>query len=641
MRVEHAPDGFRFDEYARTIRTGAASPNGGPFVLPPELAEGLPAEWIDYQQGAYLFWHKDLPGARAAWEHLLARPLAERRYRSVWAAYLLARIDDQPDEPTADRAGRYQRVRALRAEGCRDVFDMASDAFGWEGRLALDKQDLPSAARLYYLQGISGVGFSDPMASSLRTVAEEALKDGPASEPVAAAVRDPFLRRVVTLYLACRRRFADEEPGPPEDPPAENKLAVLEKGWLTLLTRENVNAVREATPIAWSAYQQGDHAFAAAWLAKAPAADGLAWWLRAKLALRDGHPDAAAKCFDQAVRAFPVEIRATDNCLDNTTSLAADGAEFRANQFHADLGIVSLSRHDYVQALSALLRSGFWRDAAYVAERVMNTDELRAYVHGNFPEAPPAASSSSNPFPETAVPTNVQTIQASIGRDGSANPAAYALRYLLARRLARDGRYAEARPYYPAPLRPKLDEYAAALKLGQNDRQSKPARAEALWRAARIERWLGMELFGSEDDPDWLVVDGQYDDEHYREERTGFRSAAAQGGIPKPTPAPAYVPSVSAEEKRRVGSHSVRPEERFHYRYLAADLVWKAAVLMGDQQEETARVLASGGRWLESVGEGRAADRFYLAILRRCNRTALGQKANQTGALPEVPDEEP
>lgn len=137
-----------------------------------------------------------------------------------------------------------------------------------------------------------------------------------------------------------------------------------------------------------------------------------------------------------------------------------------------------------------------------------------------------------------------------------------------------------------------------------------------------------MELFGSEDDPDWLVVDGQYDDEHYREERTGFRSAAVQDGTSKPTPAPAYVPLVSAEEKRRVGSHSVRPEERFHYRYLAADLAWKAAVLMGDQQEETARVLASGGRWLESVGEGRAADRFYLAILRRCNRTALGQKAD-------------
>ncbi len=257
---------------------------------------------------------------------------------------MLARIDDQPDEPAADRARRYQRVRALRAEGCRDVFNLASDACGWEGRVALDGRDFSSAARLYYLQGISSPELSDPMASSLRTVSEEALKDGAASEPVVAAAHDPFLRRVVTLYLACRRRFDDQEPVPPDNPPAENRFAELEKGWLALLTKENVNAVREATPIAWSAYQQGDYASAAAWLTKAPDTGGLAWWLRAKLALRDGHPDAVAKCFDRTVRAFPVEIRATDNCLDSTTNLAADGAEFRANQFHADLGIISLSR---------------------------------------------------------------------------------------------------------------------------------------------------------------------------------------------------------------------------------------------------------------------------------------------------------
>ena len=185
---------------------------------------------------------------------------------------MLARIDDQTDEPAADRTRRYQRVRALRAEGCRDVFNLASDAFGWEGRVALDARDFLSAARLYYLQGISSPGLSDPMASSLRTVAEEMLKDGPGSEPVAAAARDPFSRRVVTLYLACRRRFSDEELGPPDTPPAENKLAELEKGWLALLTKENVNAVREAAPIAWSAYQQGDYASAAAWLASGPAA---------------------------------------------------------------------------------------------------------------------------------------------------------------------------------------------------------------------------------------------------------------------------------------------------------------------------------------------------------------------------------
>lgn len=639
-------DGFRFDEHARTIRAEAAPPSGGPFVLPAALAEALPSEWSDYQEGAYYFWHKDLPAAHAAWERLLARPLAQRRYRSTWAAYMLARIDDQPDAAPEDREHRYQRVRQLRAEGCRDVFNLASDSFGWEGRVALDHRDFPAAMRLYYLQGVSGAGLSDPMASSLRTVVEEIVKDGPASETMTTAGHDPFLRRVVTLYLACHRRFASELEVPDEqssDKAAANKAAELEQGWINILTRENVNAVCEATPIAWSAYQQGDYAQAAAWLAKAPAADGLALWLRAKLALRDGQTDAAAKFFARAVRSFPVEIKATDDGLDEATELAQDAATFRASQFHADLGIISLSRGDYAQALSALLRSTFWRDAAYVAERVMTTDELRAYVRKNFAAAPPPApdpAASSTPDPgdaPAAAPTTVEAIQASIARERSANPAVYALRYLLARRLARDGRYAEARPYYPAPLWPKFDEYVAALKLGQNDRQPKDKRADALWRAAKIGRWLGMELFGAEDDPDWMIDDGQLEEEPYRERRVGAppsRKASAEADNPNPTPPPVYVPPLSADEKRRVGRHAIHPEERYHYRYLAADLAWKAAALMADQQEGTAQVLAAGGLWLESVGETKAADRFYIAILRRCNRTATGQKADKTGAIP-------
>ncbi len=84
--VRPAPSGFRFDERARAIRTEAAPPDGEPFVLPPELADGLPVEWRDYQEGACRFWHNDLPGARAAWERLLARPLAERRYCSTKTA---------------------------------------------------------------------------------------------------------------------------------------------------------------------------------------------------------------------------------------------------------------------------------------------------------------------------------------------------------------------------------------------------------------------------------------------------------------------------------------------------------------------------------------------------------------------------
>ena len=51
----------------------------------------------------------------------------------------------------------------------------------------------------------------------------------------------------------------------------------------------------------------------------------------------------------------------------------------------AELGVLKLSRGEFAQALDALLRSGFWQDAAYVAERVLTTDELKTYVDQNWP----------------------------------------------------------------------------------------------------------------------------------------------------------------------------------------------------------------------------------------------------------------
>jgi tetratricopeptide (TPR) repeat protein len=657
----------RFDVRARQIRRLAAQPVPANPVLPPLLSDGLPGEWVDYLAGAAAFWQNDLSGARAAWERLLARPQNERLYCSTWAAYMLARISDAPEAPSEESAARYKRVRDLRAAGCRDLFNLASASLGWEARLALDRRDCSTAIRLYYLQAITSGDNLGVLAGSFRAVVLAVLPEvGPDpadSARLATAANDPFLRRVITLYLACHRFFGEDEtetmvyltgrPAGSAAPPVKSAVVTAQESWFAALSRDAVDSVPEAAMLAWAAYQGGYYAEAAAWLTKAPAEDGLALWLRAKLALRDGKTDAAAGFFAQAVHSYPVEIRDISNTLDSATELAADGRAFRANQFQADLGVISLSRGDYAQALTALLRSGFWRDAAYVAERVMTVDELLGYVRANFPHTPPAAEpvkQDATPAPDESpapTPSVLEVIQERITVDHSANPAAYDTRYLLARRLSRAGRYGEAREFYPAALLPKFDEYAAARKFADSARQPAAKRADALWRAARIERWLGMELFGSEDDPDWFVENGVYDeDSHYREARLDLPApdgcdpgAAASREELKATPAPAWIPSISEEEKRRVADNPVVPEKRFHYRYLAADLAWKAATLMPNQQERTALVLAAGGRWLTSMQDDKGADRFYLAILHRCGQTVTGREALRLGAIPPLSDE--
>lgn len=409
---------IRFDKIANSLRTSGASPASDR----PELPEGLPPEWNDYLDGAARFWAGDLPGACAAWERLLARPPTERLYCSTRAAFMLARVQDDPAAAAEDNARRYRRVREVRLEGARDLFNLGSQSLGWEGRIALDQKDYPSALRLYYLQAVTDAGHLDRNGSSLRDVVTAAM----APAEMAAAARDPFLRKAITLCLACSHSFYDEEPASPPDPP--DSLPPT-RAWLEELNKADPNPVREAVIIAWAAYKAADYTQAAAWLEKAPADDAMALWLRAKLALRDGKVDAAPACFARALRMFPAEIKATDT--DCGMGWASDGRQFRTNQFHTDLGILSLSRSDFAQALTALLRSGFWRDAAYVAERVMTVDELRAFVRANFPVEPPRVATAETPA-DGEVPAQVRdplnVIQDQLDIEHTANPAAFSLR---------------------------------------------------------------------------------------------------------------------------------------------------------------------------------------------------------------------
>ncbi len=648
-----------FDQQADKARRAATDPPGtsptpsptaaspaanDPPKLPADLIAILPAEWVDYLQGADCFNAGDLAGAQKAWERLLARPQAERLYRSTWAAFMLARMQEV-GAPPAESAARYQRVRELRAAGCRDGVNLAAASLGWEARLALNAKDYAAAARLYYQQGVAGPVDGD----SLRTVAAAALGKGTADDPVMiASAHDPFLRRVVTLYVACHRHFGDpEEADSANADPAQSIDAV----WLDTLTKAGVDAVHEAPAVAWAAYYHGDYATAARWLKLAPADHPLALWLRAKLALRDGKNEEAARGFAQAVHAYPAEPD-IDNNVDWASTLADDGRDFRARQFQMDLGVIQLSRGDFQQALTSLLRSGFWRDAAYVAERVLTVKELEQYVHDHYPQAPGARERAATKHDaeeagdsDDAEPVTTESKLVAATKPGdTTDPVAFSLRYLLARRLARGGRYAEARPFYPGPLLPKYDEYVAARKLGESGAGAgKGKRAEALWRTAKIERYLGMELFGTEAGPDWHVEGGSFQDDDYPSTRAGDSAREEGRANPGSTTEPVvpFVPPVGAGEKQRVAKEEVQPPERYHYRYTAAELAWKAAALMPDQQEETAKVLATGGHWLESVDAAKAADRFYLALLRRCGKTDLGRAAEKKGSVPEVPREEP
>jgi hypothetical protein len=566
-------------KYAKAVaepRDGTTPPPGLPadVKVPPRLATvlkippGLPAEFDAYVRGVISYDNHRMDEARKSWQAVLDLPAAGRKYRGVWAQFMIGK--SYLGEDPAKAVAAFQLVRDRVKRGERDSLGLAAASFGWEAKAQLQQHHQVQAISLYLTQRATG---DETAVQSLAIVCEQAFasKDPKALSTLAA---DAAAARVMTAYVLSHGN-------PYRTGPSADKTAA----WLAAMETAGTTQMVGADRMAWSAYQAGDMKLAQRWVDRAADGAPMALWIRAKLLLRAGKTDAAAKVLAQAVHAFPVE----------ETWTGAPGAyeplgrfgEFKpGDRAAAELGALDLARGQYVESLDRLLKAGWWLDAAYVAERVLTTAELTVYVDRNCPEGT---------HPE--------------------------LRHLLARRLTRDGQWKEARPYYPQKLRPRLDAYIAAIRQGHDQKLKAKERADGFWTAAKIARHEGMQLLGTELTPDDFADDGNYDGSNVFEERQQSKDK--------------LLPPL-ADELNRAAASAPHPDKRWHYRYIAADHAWSAAELMPDESDALAQLLCEAGGWLKAR-DPNAATRFYEALVSRCGSTALGRAAREKKWFPETP----
>lgn len=575
-------------EYARSVsdarERGAARPPPPDIKIPP----GLPAEFELYLRGVLSYQRQDMPTARKQWTALLALPAAQRRYRTVWAQFMIGKSYLVNDSPLA--AAAFARVRDLAKAGNGDSLGLAASSLGWEARAQLDQHRPAKAISLYLEQFATG----DPTAiDSLAQVSADLFKRNDL-RTLQDLARDPESCRVLTAYTLWRGGVFREAPKSP---------VVMQ--WLAALEAAGADKIVGAERLAWSAYQAGDMPAAARWVAKARDDDPIALWVRAKLQLRSGKLAEAAALLARVARAFPEDERwdAPGAYDPRDISVATFSPHARAI---AEMGVLQLARGNYVDSLDQLLKAGWWRDAAYVAERVLTVDELIAYVDRNCPE----------------------------GKHDK-------LRYLLARRLTRNGRWKAARPYFPEKLRPRLDAYIGAIRDGHDAKLTRVQRGESLWIAAKIARKEGLELLGTELSPDDFADSGEFPGDGLPETRekaagreTQTAGAHAKAEQPKAPPAGAVILPPLSDELRRVERSAVRPAKRWHYRFIAADHAWAAAQLLPDESDALAELLCEAGGWIKA-DDPKAADRFYKALVRRCGTTPLGRAASKKHWFPD------
>jgi len=196
------------------------------------------------------------------------------------------------------------------------------------------------------------------------------------------------------------------------------------------------------------------------------------------------------------------------------------------------------------------------------------------------------------------------------------------LRHLLARRLTRELRGNEAREYYPAEWQPAFDLLADALTRGWNESLPASERAQALFAAGWITRTNGMDLIGTEVNPDCHIYAGNDQTTLTANWRTNKQFTLFPAAM---------------DEQRRYDQHNADPEVRFHYRYQAAFLGWEAARWLPNNSEETAQILTTAGSWIKAA-DPQTADLFYKSLVRRCRRTPAGIEAEKIRWFPHYDD---
>ncbi len=610
------------DDFAAAVREGRIKPpdpaqasaqheaaraaiNSHEKTIPAEF----PSEFADYHRGALASTTEE---ARKIWEQLLARPAEERHYRSVWAAFMIGKRLLKDGDPEAVKW--FQQTRQLAGEGFNDSLGMAADSYGWEARSEW-KQGRPEKAAPLFLTQLA-LGDESAVVSLKALVPDREPTDGlvnygPEREErdkwdanakkaydekvvrdLHAAARDLLLRRLVTTHILAvnSEAFIAEDTGRP----AVNRAA----RWLKTIEEARPGKIEDAEYLGWIAYNDGKYDQAARWLALSDGETPAALWLKSKLQKRAGKLDEATKTMARAWEILRDHAAYTGwkPAADFTDEPIGGGEHWRLEESASgDLGGLRLARSEFVEALDAFAKAKMWSDAAYIAERVLTTNELKKYV-----DAQPADDSNDD-----------------FGK----------LRYLLGRRLVREDRYDEAAPYLPPQQAKTLQTYVQALRDAASSSMPKEKRARAFFAAAWIARYQGMELMGTDGAPDGFLSEGNFPEEDLAKERlagvwikTSYdNSGDHQKPVPvslKPTP----------QEKARLTSQKIRPDVRFHYRVIAAALAMRAAELLPDNADDLADVLNYAGRWAQDRDQ-KMANNCFLILKKRAPKTEIGKAA--------------
>ncbi|CAN5601252.1 hypothetical protein BH10PSE6_BH10PSE6_07210 [soil metagenome] len=580
------------EAFLRRLQAARAAADGSAALA---AASGLPAAVANYIAGAVEFRAERYDEAAAYFDAIEKLSPDQRRIRLVAASYMKGRIHQVQGEAEAARAA-FRSARDHAEAGAPDPIGLAVASLGEEARVDLVEAGLISpppwpieaiddpakaaslithAVRLYAEQAARESKIAQ---LSLRQVASLLIAD---EDLLGRMIEEPLVRRLLVAYAVSRE-------GPWDEASSEEVTSRVIEAVLKLPAP---TAGEDIDRLAALAYQAGRYDTAERLTAKTDRPLGL--WVRAKLALR--HSDWAT-----AVRDWTAALAASQKAGD-----AVDLDDSTQTRLRGEAAVAKLSAGAYEDSLRLLFPAAqtYWGDVAYVAERILTVDELKSFVDGLPPAGPkPPRAAPDEPRPRDRIED---------------------LRALLARRLARAGRIAEALPYFPVsaerwsddpaerqiPLAAEARAYAEAIEAAKPGwRWHNVSRAEALFKVAMLSRKRGMELLGTEGPPDVAALEGMY--------AGGYGQESPRGTVDSETRTDSRDPLLGPDEATRFAASAPRPDKRFHYRVIATDRALDAANLLPQGSQAYAATLCWATRFAfasEDADRAKSIYRRYVA----------------------------
>ena len=204
----------------------------------------------------------------------------------------------------------------------------------------------------------------------------------------------------------------------------------------------------DADYLVWISYSGGDYRLSWEWIKTAKELGPNGKWIQSKLFLREGKIKEGLDILREIASSFPPEDQP---------------------MLYSEAGLLHLGRKEYIEAMDTFLRGNGWNDAAYIAERVLTIEELSNYIK----------TMNEDSYKEK-------------------------LQNLLARRYARAKQWKNA-----AQINHYYQVYSSYVKNAEDKKLTNEERAESYYSAGKVQRASGMELFGTEVDPDCAAVEGR------------------------------------------------------------------------------------------------------------------------------------